>query len=188
MSTSLDPSAGPHQRIDVEHPRDRFTLALFDRLWDEYRRRVSYVRMYEQVVRLHGAKFVNDHIAFRTIATQSPGTGIHTLSRIFEALGYQASGTYQFDDKQLGAIHYQHSHPDFPKLFISELKSWEFDAQTRRTIASACTAIGRRSATTNWQPCAALKAKRHSHRCCSVLRCGSRNSPGTRPSGAPWHR
>ena len=44
----------------------------FDRLWDRYRERVSYVRDYEKVIAEHGATFVNDHIAFRTFATQEP--------------------------------------------------------------------------------------------------------------------
>jgi hypothetical protein len=130
-------AAGPHQRIAVDSPRDRFTLALFDRLWVEYRRRVSYVQTYEQVIRQHGGTFVNDHIAFRTIATQTPSSGIHTLSRVFMALGYRAAGTYYFDDKHLGAIHYQHAHPEFPKLFISELQTWELDDAQRSLIAAA---------------------------------------------------
>jgi len=130
-------SLGPHGQIAAETARDRFALALFDRLWAEYRRRVSYVQMYEQMIRLHGAAFVNDHIAFRTIATQSPSSGIHALSRIFEALGYRAAGTYFFDDKHLGAIHFQHPHAEFPKLFISELKTWELDDASRTLILSS---------------------------------------------------
>jgi hypothetical protein len=133
MSASFD-SAGPHARIATDSPRDRFTLRLFDRLWGEYRRRVSYVQMYEQMLRLHGATFVNDHIAFRTIATQSPGTGIHSLSRIFEALGYRSAGVYQFEDKHLGAIHLQHPNSEFPKLFVSELKTWEFDDESQAIV------------------------------------------------------
>jgi hypothetical protein len=131
---------GPHSRIAVDSARDRFTLRLFDRLWGEYRRRVAYVQMYEQMIRMHGGTFVNDHIAFRTIASQSPSVGISTLSRIFEALGYRAAGTYYFDDKHLGAIHLQHANAEFPKLFISELKTWELPphAQTiiQRAVAS----------------------------------------------------
>jgi 2-oxoadipate dioxygenase/decarboxylase-like protein len=130
-------SPGPHSRIAADSPRDRFTLALFDRLWDEYRRRVSYVQKYEQVIAEHGATFVNDHIAFRTIATQSPSSGIHSLGRIFQALGYRAAGVYHFDDKHLAAVHFQHAHPEFPKLFISELQTWELDDSARQVIAAA---------------------------------------------------
>jgi hypothetical protein len=125
---------GPHQAIGVRSDRERFTLELFDVLWDRYRQRVSYVAAYEQVIQQAGATFVNDHIAFRTFACQRPMTGIASLSRIFEALDYQAAGCYQFADKQLGAIHYQHTNPQFPKLFISELKVWELDPNARKII------------------------------------------------------
>jgi len=125
---------GPHQSIDTASNRDKFTLGIYDQLWDEYRTRVSYVGDYEQMIADHGATFVNDHIAFRTIVGQNPSTGITSLSRIFEALGYQPAGVYPFPDKHLNAIHYQHAHPLFPKLFISELRSWEFGVDTCRIL------------------------------------------------------
>jgi len=137
MENASAANTGPHQRIAVDHPRDRFTLALFDRLWAEYRRRVTYVQQYEQVIQQHGGTFVNDHIAFRTIAAQTPSSGIHSLSRIFVALGYRSAGAYYFDDKHLAAIHFQHANPEFPKLFISELLTWELDDPARQTISSA---------------------------------------------------
>jgi hypothetical protein len=125
---------GPHSAIPVTTPRERFAARLFDTLWDTYRRRVSYVQTYEQVIRKAKATFFNDHIAFRTFACQQPQTGIASISRIFEALGYRAAGSYHFEDKQLSAIHYQHANPQFPKLFISELKTWELPAPQREVI------------------------------------------------------
>jgi hypothetical protein len=127
---------GPHQSISTDKPRDRFALQLFDQLWERYRGRVSYVRKYEEVVRSAGATFVNDHIAFRTFAVQQPLAGISWLSRIFEALGYRAAGVYNFETKHLNATHYQHPHPEFPKLFISELKTWELSVVAQRCIQS----------------------------------------------------
>jgi hypothetical protein len=132
--------SGPHQAIAVASERERFCAALFDALWDRYRQRVKYVQMYEAMIRQAGATFVNDHIAFRTFATQRPLAGIASISRIFEALGYRAAGCYHFDDKQLSAIHFQHANPRFPKLFISELRVSELPAAGRtiieRTLAS----------------------------------------------------
>ena len=116
---------GPHGRIPANDDRERLLAALFDRLWEGYRDRVSYVRDYERVIAAAGATFVNDHIAFRTIASQQPTAGIVSLSRIFEALGYVAAGCYQFPDKHLSSIHLQHPNGQFPKLFLSELRSWE---------------------------------------------------------------
>ena len=112
---------GPHASIPVSTPRERFAAQLFDTLWETYRRRVSYVQVYEQVIQAAGATFFNDHIAFRTFACQQPHTGIASISRIFEALGYRAAGSYHFEDKQLSAIHFQHTNPQFPKIFVSEL-------------------------------------------------------------------
>src|SRR3954452_20960784 len=132
MATS--PISGPHQAIPTTTAREKFCAELFDRLWDTYRRRVSYVQTYEKVIRDSKATFFNDHIAFRTFATQQPLAGIATISRIFEALGYRAAGSYHFDDKQLSAIHFQHANQQFPKLFISELRLPELPAEARALI------------------------------------------------------
>jgi hypothetical protein len=143
MSTAI---VGPHKGIPVTSARERFCAELFDTLWDRYRQRVAYVQTYEKVIREARATFVNDHIAFRTFATQQPLAGISTISRIFEALGYRAAGSYHFDDKQLSAIHFQHANQQFPKLFISELKTWELPTAARtiveKTLRSHRPAIG----------------------------------------------
>src|SRR4051812_9215822 len=131
MSTAI---IGPHQRGPGSPPPEKFWAQLFDELWDRYRQRVSYVQTYEKVIREAGATFVNDHIAFRTFATQQPMAGIATISRIFEALGYRAAGSYHFDDKQLSAIHFQHANQQFPKLFISELRVWELPTDARAVV------------------------------------------------------
>jgi hypothetical protein len=128
------PISGPHQAIPTTTAREKFSAELFDRLWDRYRQRVSYVQTYENVIQQAKATFVNDHIAFRTFATQQPLAGIATISRVFEALGYRAAGSYHFDDKQLSAIHFQHANQQFPKLFISELRIWELPAEARAII------------------------------------------------------
>ncbi len=127
---------GPHQAITATSAQERFAARIFDTLWDRYRERVSYVGKYEEVIAAHHAKFVNDHIAFRTIASQSPQAGIASVSRVFEALGYRAAGSYQFPDKHLNAIHFQPPNPQFPKLFVSELKTWELSDETQAAIAN----------------------------------------------------
>src|SRR6478672_5709479 len=128
------PISGPHQAIPTTTAREKFSAELFDRLWDRYRQRVSYVQTYEKVIQQAKATFVNDHIAFRTFATQQPLAGIASISRVFEALGYRAAGSYHFDDKQLSAIHFQHPNQQFPKLFISELRVPELPAEARSII------------------------------------------------------
>lgn len=127
----------PHQWIKPESSEEHFLIELLDNLWAGYRDRMEYVFAYEELIQAHGAKFFNDHVAFRTLATQNSGTGIHAISRIFEALGYRAAGAYDFPDKHLTAIHYQHPRPEFPKLFISELRTWELSARHRLILHHA---------------------------------------------------
>ena len=136
MSNDSSSISTPHADIGGQNAQQRFALDLFDRLWQRYRERVSHVRSYEQVVADHGGTFVNDHSAFRTFACQRPMVGISSVSRLFEALGYRAAGCYFFADKQLSALHFQHPHPQFPKLFISELWTWELPETVRATIES----------------------------------------------------
>src|SRR5690349_13608623 len=114
----------PHRDIKPNNPQEKILVELLDSLWERYRGRMDYVRRYEKLVEEKGARFLNDHIAFRTIAQEQPSAGIFSISRIFEALGYRPMACYEFPDKKLSSIHYQHLNPQFPKLFISQLKTW----------------------------------------------------------------
>jgi len=126
--------AAPHRTIRAADERERFAIDLFDDLWLRYRRRVSFVQTYEQVVQQASASFVNDHIAFRAFACQQPSAGIHSIARIFQALGYVPAACYSFPDKLLFSTHFQHPNPRFPKIFISELKIWELPAEARTIV------------------------------------------------------
>jgi len=132
MSADL---AAPHQVVEIRDEREGFLVDLFDALWVEYRSRVAYVRKYEEVVAGLGGTFFNDHIAFRTLARQRPQLGIVTLSRLFEALGYVPANCYQFPDKHLRSIHYQHSNPRLPKLFITEMQTWKLSSEAQEIVA-----------------------------------------------------
>ena len=118
-----------------------FLQHLFNQLWEAYRARVTYVRDYEQVVASAGAEFLNDHIAFRSVAWQQPSAGISSISRPFEALGYRPAACYHFPDKHLQAIHLEPPIDDstgprtLPKLFVSELQSWCLSAGDRQRLA-----------------------------------------------------
>ncbi len=118
-----------------------FLHQLFDRLWTVYRDRVTYARDYERVIDAAGAHFINDHIAFRSIAWQQPTAGIASISRLFQALGYRPAACYHFPDKHLQAIHLDPPIGDnadrrtLPKLFVSELQSWCLSAGERQHLA-----------------------------------------------------
>ncbi len=124
----------PHQQIKVQNDKESFLVQLFDTLYVRYRERMEYVRKYEDVVQSHGGTFVNDHIAFRTLAAQKPAVGHFMISRIFEALGYSSAACYEFPDKHFSSIHYQHPNSQFPKLFITQLKTWELSQRARAII------------------------------------------------------
>lgn len=132
-----DHRPGPHARIPVHSTRDELLARFLDRLWVRYRDRVPYVQAYEELIARHGGTFVNDHIAFRTLACQRPSCGIHSLSRLFEAFGYTSAACYQFPDKHLSAIHLQHPNGLFPKLFISELQIGRLPANLRSRLRQA---------------------------------------------------
>lgn len=135
MSTNLDnPVLDPHHRFEAQSAREKMLRNLLDELWRKYRERVAYVQTYERVVAEAGGSFENDHIAFRTLATQEPYSGIASLSRLFEALGYVPAGCYFFPDKHLSAIHLEYPKPGVPKLFISELRTWELPDSARRLL------------------------------------------------------
>jgi len=103
---------------------------LWERLWEDYRRRVPYARIYQQIIEEAGGAIANDHIAFRSLrlTIDTPkgkvNLGIPYLASLVEALGYEAAGEYEFPKQFLFARHYRHPDQekyDLPKLFISEL-------------------------------------------------------------------
>lgn len=133
-------TACPHAAHSNGSPLEDFVCALFDRLWANYRHRVPYVQTYELLISTHDATFFNDHIAFRSVAGPGAQQGAASLARLFVALGYRAAGNYHFEDKHLDAVHYQHANARFPKLFLSELRSWELPADVRTLLAHRATA------------------------------------------------
>lgn len=127
----------PHRPIQTQNLKEKFLVDLFDTLWARYRGRMPYVRQYEALVEAHGGTFVNDHIAFRTLGWQEPAAGLFNISRIFESLGYVAAACYEFPDKFMSSLHFQHPRAGMPKIFITQLKSWELSAPSRKIIAGA---------------------------------------------------
>ncbi len=132
--SSSNPSTGPHANLPAHSVRDRWLRDLWDRLWQTYRQRLPYVVQYEALMSEHGVQFTNDHIAFRTFARQHPASGFFSLARILDAAGYRPAGCYHFEDKHLTAVHFQHPIAGYPKIFISQLKTWELPEETQAII------------------------------------------------------
>jgi len=119
-------------------------LQLWNRLWQQYRARVSYAQTYEQMILQAGGTVANDHIAFRSLRLDldtpqgMQNLGIEYLASIAEALGYKVAGEYVFSAQKLYACHYQHPEQerfDLPKLFISELIVEELEEAIASLIA-----------------------------------------------------
>ncbi|WP_143306682.1 DUF1338 domain-containing protein [Chitinophaga vietnamensis] len=62
----------------------------------------------------------NDHIAFRTMGV--PHLGVQSLEKIFLHYGYTKRDHYHFAAKKLDAWWYAPPAPQYPRIFISELR------------------------------------------------------------------
>ena len=107
---------------------------LLDLLWNDYKATNPPALSIHDLFISKGEKVVNDHIAFRTF--DHPKIDIGVLARVFTELGYRPKGTYHFQVKKLFAQHYEHSNPDMPLIFISQLETEKFDEKSRKIVHS----------------------------------------------------
>lgn len=117
---------------------------LFGRLWADY---VSFnphaQRIHDDILeaeRSAGTKaLVNDHIALRTFAVERIGLGV--LAKPFLELGYKRCGEYEFPEKKLFALHFEHPEPNKPKVFISELLIENFSPKLKSVAGQVAQSI-----------------------------------------------
>jgi hypothetical protein len=76
----------------------------------------------------------NDHIAFRTIGV--PELGIQSLEKIFLHYGYTKRDAYHFKEKKLDAFWYAPPQPNYPRIFMSELRVGDLSTQAQQIITS----------------------------------------------------
>ncbi|WP_027891509.1 DUF1338 domain-containing protein [Calidithermus chliarophilus] len=76
----------------------------------------------------------NDHIAFRTMGV--PQLGIASLEKIFLHYGYTRRDRYNFEAKKLNAHWYSPPSPEFPRIFISELRVDDLSPTAQAIITS----------------------------------------------------
>lgn len=94
---------------------------LFEALWKDYSELNPQAQAIHQLLEARGEKIQNDHIAFRSF--DDPKVNIDKMAKFFLQNGYKEAGDYHFEAKKLTAKHYEHSNPNYPKIFISELKT-----------------------------------------------------------------
>jgi hypothetical protein len=102
----------------------QITQELFDKLWDQFIKRVPYANKYVELITQKGGRVVNDHIALRTLNTHTGGQpeGIRAIKHILTCLEYTPAIKYPFPKKKLNAVHFEHPDKMFPKIFVSQLE------------------------------------------------------------------
>jgi len=119
--------------FDANKPLDIILKALFD----PYKANVKDVEDITQAMLKEGlikdeSEIINDHIAFRTLGV--PNLGIASLEKIFLSYGYIKKDAYFFEEKKLDANWYAPPSPDYPRIFISELRIKDLSKDTQNII------------------------------------------------------
>jgi len=119
--------------FEQKKPLDTFLNILFER----YEAKVPAVKkitnaLIELGVVANQQEIVNDHIAFRTLGV--PHLGIASSEKIFLHYGYEKRDYYYFEGKKLNAYWYAPPSPEYPRIFISELRVADLSAQSQAVI------------------------------------------------------
>jgi len=95
--------------------------ALFDPYFESVpeAKKISTAMIQKGIIQ-HQSDIVNDHIAFRTLGV--PNLGINSLEKIFLHYGYEKKDYYFFEKKKLDAYWYAPPSPNYPRIFVSELR------------------------------------------------------------------
>lgn len=74
----------------------------------------------------------NDHVAFRTMGVSN--LGIASFEKIFLHYGYTKKDAYFFATKKLDAFWYAPPSPEYPRIFISELRVQDLSQKSQELI------------------------------------------------------
>ena len=105
---------------------------LLDEMWRDYLKLNPLAKRINELLKARGEKVINDHIALRTYDLEK--IDITRLAQQFLAAGYRKGGEYQFQQKKLFAEYFEHTDPDLPKVFISQLLVGEFPPPIQNLI------------------------------------------------------
>ncbi|SEW50252.1 DUF1338 domain-containing protein [Chitinophaga arvensicola] len=108
-------------------------------LMERYQQRVPDVSaviaaMIKEGMIRHADDIENDHIAFRTMGV--PQLGVQSLEKIFLHYGYTKMEQYHFPGKKLDAWWYAPPEPQYPRIFISELRVNDLSPAAQQIIHS----------------------------------------------------
>ncbi len=110
---------------------------VLDGLMRLYKERVPNVAeiiaaMVNEGVINNAAEIENDHIAFRTMGV--PFLGMQSLEKIFLYFGYEKRDFFHFENKKLDAYWYAPPAPQYPRIFLSELRVTDLSKQAQEII------------------------------------------------------
>src|SRR6478735_8474666 len=113
--------------------------AVLDGLMSRYMERVPDVKgvidaMISEGIIASSSEIENDHIAFRTMGV--PNLGIASFEKIFLHYGFQRRDHYHFREKKLDAFWYAPPSPEFPRIFVSELRVNDLPVEAQNIIRS----------------------------------------------------
>jgi len=104
---------------------------LFEQLWQQYLQVTPSAEKIRQLLG-KGETIINDHIAIRTF--NNAAVNLDVVAQHFIDVGYKENGNYNFESKKLTAKHFEHSDPDQPKVFISELRVEECSPELQTIV------------------------------------------------------
>jgi hypothetical protein len=104
---------------------------LFEQLWQQYLQVTPSAKAIRQLLG-SGEEIINDHIAIRTF--NNAAVNLDVVAQHFIDVGYTENGQYNFESKKLTAKHFEHSDPDQPKVFISELRVEECSPELQTIV------------------------------------------------------
>ncbi|OQD43265.1 DUF1338 domain-containing protein [Croceivirga radicis] len=117
---------------------------ILDALFTPYKKSVPDVNhivtaMLNQGIINKEEDILNDHIAFRTLGV--PNLGIASFEKIFLHHGYKKMEPYFFEQKKLDAFWYAPPSPEYPRIFISELRVKDLSKETQAIIHNYTDAV-----------------------------------------------
>lgn len=106
-------------------------------LFEHYRKNVADVDKITHALLEKGVvetqeDIVNDHIAFRTLGV--PHLGVASFEKIFLAYGYTKKDYFNFERKKLDAYWFSPPSPEYPRIFVSQLRVQDLSQATQEII------------------------------------------------------
>ncbi len=106
-------------------------------LFEHYRKNVADVDKITHALLEKGVvetqeDIVNDHIAFRTLGV--PHLGVASFEKIFLAYGYTKKDYFNFEGKKLDAYWFSPPSPEYPRIFVSQLRVQDLSQATQEII------------------------------------------------------